>query len=410
MDAILLIGLAVLAGFAVSRLVRLIRLPQVVGYVAAGIVIGPGLNLVDKAPAGAVELISAVALGFIGFAIGAELRIDVFRRLGKSILWITWVQCIGAFIVVTLGVWLLSGDAALALIIGAVATATAPAATVAVLREYHARGVLTTTLYAVIGLDDAAALIIYGLSFPVAKLLMGVEADLSIIAAIFIPLKEIFISIFLGLAVGLIAALFARRLRNPEELLILAIGAVLVTSGLCRGAELSLILANITLGVVLINASPAAGRRLLAAVNSFTPPIYILFFVLVGAKLEPSRLGEIGVIGVAYIFLRTIGKWGGSYLGARISRAEAVVRRYLGMGLFTQAGVAMGLALMAVHDFSGFGPAGVDLGIKVINVTVATTFLFEIIGPPFVRYILFKSGEARQTASPSDTDEIQPDQ
>jgi len=407
MDAILLIGLAILAGFAISRLARLIRLPQVVGYVAAGILIGPGLHLVGEAQAGAAELISAVALGFIGFAIGAELRIDVFRRLGKSILWITWVQCLGAFIIVALGVFLLSRDAALALIIGAVSSATAPAATVAVLREYRARGTLTTTLYAVIGLDDAAALIIYGFSLPIAKLLMGGGASLSFFGAIFTPLKEIFLSIFLGLAVGLMAALLVRRMRNPEELLVLAIGAVLITSGICRIVELSLILANMTLGVVLINASPAAGRRLLNTVNAFTPPIYILFFVLVGAKLAPSRLGEVGIIGVAYIFLRTIGKWGGSYLGARISHAAAVVRRYLGLGLFTQAGVAMGLALMAVHDFAAFGSAGVELGIKVINITVATTFLFEIIGPPCVRYVLLKSGEAGKAASPSDTEEIQ---
>jgi len=196
-------------------------------------------------------------------------------------------------------------------------------------------------------------------------------------------------------------------MRNPEELLILAIGAILITSGLSRVAQLSLILANMSLGVALINASPAAGRRLLNTVNAFTPPIYILFFVLVGAKLAPSRLGEVGIIGVAYIFLRTIGKWGGSYLGARISHAAAVVRRYLGLGLFTQAGVAMGLALMAVHDFAAFGPAGVELGIMVINITVATTFLFEIIGPPCVRYVLLKSGEAGKAASPSDSEEIQ---
>lgn len=407
MDAILLIGLAILAGFAISRLARLIRLPQVVGYVAAGILIGPGLHLVGEAQACTTELISAVALGFIGFAIGAELRIDVFRRLGKSILWITWVQCLGAFIIVALGVFLLSRDAALALIIGAVSSATAPAATVAVLREYRARGTLTTTLYAVIGLDDAAALIIYGFSLPIAKLLIGGGPNLSFFGAIFTPFKEIFLSIFLGLAVGLIAALLVRRMRNPEELLVLAIGAILITSGICRIVELSLILANMTLGVVLINASPAAGRRLLNTVNTFTPPIYILFFVLVGAKLAPSRLGEVGIIGVAYMFLRTIGKWGGSYLGARISHAAAVVRRYLGLGLFTQAGVAMGLALMAVHDFAAFGPAGVELGIKVINITVATTFLFEIIGPPCVRYVLLKSGEAGKAASPSDTEEIQ---
>ncbi len=407
MDAILLIGLATLAGFAVSRLARLIHLPQVVGYVAAGILIGPGLHLVGEAQAGVAELISAVALGFIGFAIGAELRIDVFRRLGKSILWITWVQCLGAFIIVSLGVFLLSRDAALALIIGAVSSATAPAATVAVLREYRARGTLTTTLYAVIGLDDAAALIIYGFSLPIAKLLIGGGPSLSFFGVIFTPLKEIFLSIFLGLAVGLMAALLVRRMRNPEELLVLAIGAILVTSGLCRIVGLSLILANMTLGVVLINASPAAGRRLLNTVNAFTPPIYILFFVLVGAKLAPSRLGEVGIIGVAYILLRTIGKWGGSYLGARISHAAALVRRYLGLGLFTQAGVAMGLALMAVHDFAAFGPAGVELGIKVINITVATTFLFELIGPPCVRYVLLKSGEAGKAASPSDTEETQ---
>lgn len=407
MDAIFLIGLAILAGFAISRLARLIHLPQVVGYVAAGILIGPGLHLVGEAQACATELISAVALGFIGFAIGAELRIDIFRRLGKSILWITWIQCLGAFIIVALGVFLLSRDAALALIIGAVSSATAPAATVAVLREYRARGTLTTTLYAVIGLDDAAALIIYGFSLPIAKLLIGGGPNLSFFGAIFTPFKEIFLSIFLGLAVGLMAALLVRRMRNPEELLVLAIGAILITSGICRIVELSLILANMTLGVVLINASPAAGRRLLNTVNTFTPPIYILFFVLVGAKLAPSRLGEIGVIGVAYIFLRTIGKWGGSYIGARISHAAAVVRRYLGLGLFTQAGVAMGLALMAVHDFAAFGPAGVELGIKVINITVATTFLFELIGPPCVRYVLLKSGEAGKAASPSDTEETQ---
>ena len=410
MDPVLLIGLAILAGFAVSRIARFIRLPQVVGYVAAGMVIGPGLHLMGEAQAGATDLISAVALGFIGFAMGAELRLDVFRRLGKSILWITWLQCLGAFVMVSLGVFLLTRDVALALIIGTVSAATDPASTVAVAQEYRARGVLTTTLYAVISLDDAAALMIYGLCLPIAKVFMGAEASLSVIAAIFIPLKEIFISIFLGLAVGLIGALLARRMRSPEELLVLAVGAILITSGLSRVAELSLILANMSMGVAFINASPNAGRRLLSAVNAFTPPIYILFFVLVGAKLEPQRLGAIGVIGVAFVFLRTIGKWGGSYLGARISHATAVVRHYLGLGLLPQAGVAMALALMAAHDFSRFGPPGAELGIKVINIAVATSFLFAMTGPPLVRYILLKSGEARESASSSDTDEIQPEQ
>jgi len=403
--ALLVLAVATIAGFFGGRLLRRVRLPRVVGYVVTGLLFSVLFSLMGaersfvkflREEIEALDVVTGVALGFIGFGIGGELRREVFRRLGRSIFLITTLEALGAYLLVGTVTFLVSGgDAALALILAALSTATAPAATVEVLREYRASGPLTTALYAVVGLDDAVALILYGFTLPVVKLVVGVGSEGGLLWTVLQPLKEVGLSVLMGVLLGWLASFLLRRARSPEETLILTVGAVLLASGIARipALHLSLILTNMSMGVTLTNVASTAGRRAFRGLESFTPPIYVLFFVLAGAHLDIVSLPKLGLVGLAYLAMRTAGKWLGSWVGASVTHAHPSVKRYLGFGLFCQAGVAIGLAMSVYHELSHLGENASAYGLTAINMVTATVLVLELVGPPFVKYAILKSGE-----------------
>lgn len=397
MDLLLLIGITLLLSQAGANLLRRLKVPQVVGYILMGVILGrSALNWLHP---GTLEGVTSIALGLIGFTIGSQLKIAELRRVGKSILLISFLEAFGAFVLVTISVWILTGKLFEGLIFGALASATAPAATVDVLEEYRCRGIFTTTVLAVVGIDDGIALLIYGFAAPFAKVLYHPETHFGFFHSMLFPLRELGLSVVIGLVLG---AIFSRALKYftlPGERLIAVLGMVLIACGLAEIWHLSLILTNMVFGLAVGNIEPIRTRKLGEAISGFSPPIYILFFAMVGARLDVRLLPVMGLLGIVYIIFRAAGKFGGAYLGALWSHAPDTVRKYLGLALFSQAGVAIGLAIAASNDFSAVGPEGAAFGSLVINTITATTFVVQLVGPSFTRIAVFKAGEAREPGS-----------
>jgi Kef-type K+ transport system membrane component KefB len=392
------LGAAAILAFFVGKLANRVRLPAVVGYIITGVVLGPSIleafdeHLVDK-----MDIVSDIALALVAFTIGSELRRDIFRKVGKGIILVMLVQSFLTFTIVAAAVLLVKGDWPTALIFGAVGLATAPAGTVIVLQEYRAKGPLTSSLLAVVGLDDGVAIVVYAFVAAVARILLVGTGGTHAIGLLGIALIEIVGAIGLGAALGILLVIFARRIRSRNDILIVTVALVLACAGLSNFFHVSLILSNLTLGMVAINLSWKTGQRSYDALQSITPPIYVLFFILAGAHLDVSLLHTLGLIGVVYIVSRTAGKMLGAYTGARLTRVPDVIRKYLGLGTLSQAGVAIGLALLVVREFSDL-PGGRELGIMVITTVAAADIIFEIIGPITTKIAIQKAGEIGKAA------------
>jgi Kef-type K+ transport system membrane component KefB len=398
-DMILLMtGLALFLGWFAGRLTERIKVPQVVGQIIIGVILGGSvLGVLSTETLDSLVFINFLALAFIGFDIGGELSFRGLRRLGRPILWISLLESLGAFLLVSIAIFIWTRKLYVALIFGALSSATAPAATVDVLREYQSSGPLTTTLFAVVGIDDGMAIAIYAFAALFAKILLGGGETINYAKVILLPFAEIFGALALGFGIGVILLLLVRNITSRATLLVFVIGSILVTTGAANLLSLSLILANMSVGMTIINL-PRYGRPdLFEIARGVTGPLFILFFVLVGARLDVGSLWSVGMIGVLYVFFRTLGKQSGTYVGALAGRAPRNVRRYLGLCLFSQAGVAIGLAIETMLEFGGgeFGSAGVELGMMALTIIAATTLVFQIIGPPFTRFAIFKAGEAQ---------------
>ena len=341
----------------------------------------------------AMDPLNQIALGFVGFMVGGELKAQVFRKYGPKFLVILVCEGMLAAVLVGTAVTALTGKLHLGLLLGALASATAPAATVNVLWEYRSRGPLTTTILAIVALDDGLGLLLYAFAVTIAQVLLGANTAVGWTTWLE-PLREIFGSLALGGLAGFLLNQALRRLKgNSNQTLSLLTGVILLVCGVAARFELSQILANMAMGVVLINLLPQRREKAFDTVKSFTPPIYILFFVFIGARLDVSLLPHLGLIGLVYLVGRTLGKMGGSYLGGWISGAPEQVRKYLGWALFSQAGVAIGLALDIFHRFAGLGPAAREAGGTVLNVIAATTVVVQVLGPPAVKYAIGRAGE-----------------
>jgi len=395
LNPLLLIGLAVFLGFYGARGIKLFKAPQVVGYVLIGVLLNL-INIFNFNSVNEYTTLCNIALGFIGFGIGGQLRLSTIRKLSKVIFTVVAFESLGATLIVGGLVYLVTHNLPLALVLGALAAATAPAGTIEVLREYKAKGPLTTILVAVVAMDDAVSLIIFGFTLPLVKILLDPQQSLPWISYIVLPLKEIGISILAGAGVGWVTAWLIKKIRNETDVLILGVSTVFICSGLAGSFGLSLILTNMAMGVAIVNRAPFASRRAFQAMSGFTPPIYILFFVLVGARLDLLTLPQMGWVGVVYLFGRTLGKWGGAFIGARLSGAGPTVEKYLGMGLFSQAGVAIGLALSFYNELLPLGGQAEQLGFQAISIITATTFVIQLFGPPFVKKAIISAGEAKQ--------------
>lgn len=388
---------AVLSGLTGAKLAKKIKIPQVVGYIAVGVVLGSSFfNIIPLTVVNNLRPLNNLALAFIGFTIGGELAYDNLKELGGSIAVIALMESLAAFLLVLAAVFLLTRNLPLALIFGALASATAPAATVDVLWEYRAKGPLTTTLFAVVGIDDGVALVIYGFASSFAKTLIS-KKTMSIIAMLWQPALAVLGALVVGIVIGLALSYALKRAAGESDILLLTAGAILLASGIAVWQGFSLILTNMILGITLTNLSKR--REGFSAIARISPPFYLLFFILVGASFQIGLVGKIGLIGLVYILFRAAGKSIGAWTGAFISKAPSVVRSYLGFGLLSQAGVAIGLAIETVQTFRPLGGAGAELAVLAINVIAGTTFIFQLIGPSLTKFAITRAGEVGKKAA-----------
>ena len=393
MGVLFFVAVALFAGLGGGKLFRVIHFPQVVGYIVIGAVVGvSGLNILNHDIFEQMVPVEQFSLGLIGFMIGRELHVSVFKQLGKVIFTILCFEVVGTFLVVSGAVWFLTRQISIALIFGALATATAPAATVEVLWEYKARGILTTTIFSIVALDDVLALLVYAFAVAFTKTLIGHTA-ISVSSIIVVPLVHIAASITLGLISGFLLAWVAEKMHNEKQYLPLILATIMLNISLANFFHLSHILSCMILGMTLVNMNITRAGYAFKAIEDFTGPIYILFFVLVGSQLDIRQLPQMGLLGLVYIGARMLGKVVGTAVGGRVAQAEPVVQKYLGFALFDQAGVAIGLALSVRHEFNHLGADGKMIGDLVLNVIMASTFVVQLIGPPFVKYSITKAGE-----------------
>ena len=399
------IGLLLITSFLGSKLFQRFGIPQVVGFIVLGVLHGPSfLNVIPLGLSDEFLFISEIALGLIGFDMGSHLRFSTIQKLGKSILFILFFEALGAFVLVGAGVYAITQSLHTALIFGALASATAPAATVDVLAEYDSKGPLTTTLLAVVGLDDALSLLLYSIASAFAVAIISGGESPTLLELLELPLIEIGGSILVGIASGHILDQFLRRMKSHHDAMAVSVGFVLLVAGISIALDFSLILTTMVLGMVVVNSSPEHARRIRYTIEQAGPVIYVLFFTLVGARFQISTIPTMGLLGLIYILLRSSGKIFGAWLGGTVGGAIPAVRDNLGFGLLSQAGVAIGLALATASRFSKLGEEGAALGTLVINVITATTFVVQIIGPIFTKFAITRAGEVGKAKS--DPDEV----
>ena len=393
------VGGAVILSLYAGRLARKTGLPSLVGYMILGVVLGSSvLGVLSAEGTRTLSFLTDIALGFVAFTIGSELNLRELKKLGKGIIYIILAESFAAFFVVAGAVWILTGNLAMALIFGALAPASAPAGTVAVIQEYGAKGKLTSALYAVVGFDDGLAIIIFGFASAAARNILDPAASSGLMHSVLHPAGEILFSILAGGILGVLLTVLGRKLRPLTDVPSLFMGFVAVAAGIAQWLHLSLILTCMMLGFVLTNTTTVATvKSMMGQLRTWMPFLFIPFFFLAGAHLDIAALPSLGLIGVVYILARTAGLMGGARLGAVIGRSDDNIKKYLGFGILSQAGVAIGLSMVVLGQFEALGtPEASSIAVNVITTITATCIIFEIIGPIGAKYALQKAGEIRR--------------
>jgi Kef-type K+ transport system membrane component KefB len=389
------LGLAILllAGYLGGRLVKLVKMPMVAGYVLAGLFLGPSVfKIIPYELNTAFDLIKILGLGLIALMIGGELEIKKIKHLGKTIMGTTIVQILGASIVVFVAMYFILGlSLEISLLLGAMATATAPASPVAVIREYKAKGPFTTTLLGVVAMDDAVCIILFGVVAAVVRTMLDGTFTVGY-QMLLLPTIEFFGSFGLGTAIGLIMVFILQFIEDRQHKIALIVGLVLLNSGLSNMYHLSPLLTNMTAGFVFTNLS--AKPQTISVINDIDFPIFVVFFTLAGASLHLDILVANWVAATVYIIARGFGKVGGAFLGARLSGAPDVVQKYLGFAMFSKAGVTIGLVLLVQGRFP-------ELALVITAIELAAVTVCELTGPIGTRYALISSGECETCSSDS---------
>lgn len=377
------IGLMLLSGLLFGRIAKKLTLPNVTGYLIAGLVLGPYvLGVVSAETASSLALVSEIALGFIALSIGAEFKLSYFREVGAAPVVIAALEGLMASVCVTCALLAIGQPFTLALVLGAIASATAPAATIMVIRQYNAHGPVTKTLLSVVALDDAVALIAFGFAVAIARSVTGGGELLRSIAE---PFIELGLSIVVGTAAAFVMLIPLHFFKKQSNRLCATTALVFITSALASKLGASSLLSCMIFGALLANLSKDADDVFRIG-DMVTPPIFMLFFVISGAQLNVTLIPSIGLIGVMYVILRVVGKVAGATLGAVITHSDSKVRKYLGWTLVPQAGVAIGLTLVAdtvIPEYSG----------QIRAVVLCGTLIYELTGPVISKIALTKAGE-----------------
>lgn len=398
------LGIFFLCGYFGGRFANWLKFPRVTGYILAGILLSPSVSGIIPAVLirDKFSIVTDIALAIIAYSIGGSLEFSRLKQLGKSIVWINVTESLGAFVITfvitaTLGAWIvklilpqaswLQVCLPLALIIGAVSAATAPAAVLAIVHEYQARGPLTTTLLGVVALDDGMAIILYAFASCIVGALTRVRGTSMIYKMAVEPFIVILGSVLLGVIFGFFLALLSAWVKKKGSLLVVILGSILLCAGIAVHLRLSPLLASMMLGFYVVNRAKKCDV-LFEAVENIEETIFAIFFTLAGAHFDLTVIKTAGIISVLIVVSRFTGKFMGAWLGAGFSHAPAVVKKYLGYALLPTAGVTIGLILMAEPLME---PRVAEI---MVNAVLGAVIISELIAPPLVKFALTRAGEA----------------
>ena len=388
---LLQIAIMIFAGMLCGRLVKQVKLPNVTGYLIAGLLLGPSVfNIIPETAIHSFTIISNAALGFIAFSIGTEFKISYFKRVGSTPIVIAVFESLFAVIAVVIGLVAAGFDLPFSLVLGAIAAATAPAATIMVIKQYKAKGPMTETLLSVVAIDDATALMYFGICVAIANALAG--GDMTLGEALLSPLIEIGGALVVGFLTGVIFTIPLRFFKKEGNRLALIIAFIFLGVGVSELCGFSSLLYCMAMGAALTNFSRETAK-IMHITDGFTPPLFMLFFVGSGAELQLSILSSIGVAGVIYVLLRVVGKMGGTAFAATLCKADSKIKKYLGLALVPQAGVAIGLSLVATTAVPQFGAT-------IRAIILCATFIYELVGPAVAKFSLMKAGEIANEKAP----------
>lgn len=390
------LGILLLVGFILGRAAGKVGLPEITGFIVAGILMGEAVGgIVPPHMSEGLKLVTEVALGLIAITIGGEFSLVKLRRLGRGIAVITIAQILATFLLVSLALWLVRFPLPFALLMGAIASATAPAATVAIVQALRARGLFVDYLYGVVALDDAGAVILFGSVFAFVSSIIGGGGESSFMLALG-AVEEVLLSVGVGFVAGFLIHALARGRSNPNEILITSLGVLFTTTAVAVIFHLSPLLANMTAGAVIINLSPE-NHRIFRILRPLTPPIYALFFVIAGTELNPEIVtnGTVLLLGGVYVVARAVGKYGGVYLGCAVSGVSTKIRDYLGICMLPQAGVAIGLVLLVEASplMEGLAAEQLQMIQTMVNIVLFSVFVNELVGPPLSRFAILRGNE-----------------
>jgi Kef-type K+ transport system membrane component KefB len=391
------IGLILLLALMAGHLVKVFRVPEVTGYILVGVALGPSLlgwlsqdNLV------ALGVLSEIALGLILFSVGSVFEFSLFRRIGRQVLLVTIVESALACLLVTSGALWLGQSWQTSLLLGTIATATAPASTLMVIRECDSAGPLTDSLLAIIAINNLLCLSLFGLvaaGIDVTIGLEGLTAGGMLYRSAFWFFWEIAGSAALGFLIGLLLATWSSQVVERGEMLILLAGTILFCVGVSRALDLSPLVTSLAVGATMVNLAERS-RHLFGTLSHTDPPFYAMFFVIAGAELDVGRIPAMGVLGLVYVMGRAVGKFAGARLASWWLGLDPKIQSYLGFALQAQAGLAVGLTLAVNSRYPQFAPV-------VSTVVLASVAVFEMIGPASTRFALVQAEEAgaRQSRS-----------
>lgn len=430
------ISVALILGLASNRIVKKLNLPNVTAYLIVGILIGPYLfSLINQNMTGVLSkemvhsfgIIVDIALGFIAFSIGSEFKLSSIKKLGKGVIIITLLQALAALIFVDFSLTIYSlitnsfkENLPLILTLGAVATATAPAATLMVIKQYKAKGPVTDILLPVVALDDAIGLILFSLSFSIAQVFAKQQAgitgvDINFVSIILFPILEIVLSLLIGTIIGTILSFAMKFFKSRANRLICMLAATFLGVALCSlfgewfGIELSSLLTCMMIGAVFCNLRKDA-LHIIEGIDRWTPALFMLFFILSGAELDFSLI-TLPVLGICIVYLlaRSCGKYFGARWGCTLNKTDKNVKKYLGLTLLPQAGVAIGMARNAASIFSSISQNALiidplfngseylnGLGGTITAVVLCATLVYELVGPLITKLALTKAGEIKK--------------
>jgi Kef-type K+ transport system membrane component KefB len=381
-DELFSVGMVILLGMLGGKFAHRMRVPKVTGYMLTGLLFGPSvLGLISDRTLADIHMLNEIALGMILFAIGGEIQLSHLKSMGRRVIYTALAESLGAFVLVSSAVYFFSRDAKLSVILGSISIATAPGVILLVIREYKSSGPLTDTLLAVVALNNVLCLVVFRLVFATYQLAAGDPIG----GTLFILFKELVIAVLIGGAIAMVITYWEQTIDDMSELLLIIVAGLILGIGLAKSLGISQLLVCLIIGAVTNNLS-MMHRLVYAELRQTEMPFYIAFFVLSGASLHLEMLEHLGVLGLAYLVMRPIGKQLGAYWASRRFGAALAIRKNLGLALLPQAGVAIGMAITVSETQPG-------LGAVVSTVILSSVIVYEGFGPFLTKQALARSGD-----------------